>query len=210
MKIAPSILTADFTNLEKELKSISNADYIHIDIMDGNFVPNISFGPAINNQIANISSVKLDVHLMVLDPVKWIEQFSHENVEYITVHYESNDFTSALELIKANNKKLGLSIKPETSVESIKPYLKDLDLVLVMSVEPGFGGQKFMPEMLDKVRYLKELRTKHNYRYIIEIDGGINNQTYLDAKEAGVDLSVVGSYIFNQKDRKKVIDDLRK
>ena len=210
MKIAPSVLTADFTNLESELKSIDNADFIHIDIMDGNFVPNISFGPAINRQIAEKSTVKLDVHLMVLDPIKWIDEFSHENVEYITVHYESNDFIKAIDLIRKNNKKVGITIKPNTPVSSIEPYLNVVDLVLIMSVEPGFGGQKFMPEMLDKVRLLKKLREDNNYNYIIEIDGGINKDTYLSAKEAGVDLAVVGSYLFNQKDRKATIDNLRK
>lgn len=210
MKIAPSVLTADFTNLESELKSIDNADFIHIDIMDGNFVPNISFGPAINRQIAEKSTVKLDVHLMVLDPIKWIDEFSHENVEYITVHYESNDFIKAIDLIRKNNKKVGITIKPNTPVSSIEPYLNAVDLVLIMSVEPGFGGQKFMPEMLDKVRLLKKLREDNNYNYIIEIDGGINKDTYLSAKEAGVDLAVVGSYLFNQKDRKATIDNLRK
>lgn len=209
MKIAPSVLTADFTNLKNELDSINKADYIHIDIMDGNFVPNISFGPAINKQIANNTKIPLDVHLMVLNPLDWIAQFAIEQVEYITVHYESNKFEEALKEIKKHGKKIGITIKPETKVDAIKPYLKDADLVLVMSVEPGFGGQSFMPEMLEKVRELKTLRTTNNYDYIIEIDGGINNETIKLAKDAGVDISVVGSYVFNQKNRNETIDSLK-
>jgi ribulose-phosphate 3-epimerase len=209
MKIAPSILTADFTDLKNEIKSISNADLIHIDIMDGNFVPNISFGPAINKQIAKISNIDLDVHLMVSNPLMWIDEFSLENVKYITVHYESQNFLESIKRIKENKKLVGITIKPKTKVNSILDVLKLADLVLVMSVEPGFGGQKFMPEMLDKVRELKRLREENNYNYQIEIDGGINNETIKLAKEAGVDISVVGSYLFNQTDRNKVIDNLK-
>lgn len=209
MKIAPSILTADFTDLKNEIKSISNADLIHIDIMDGNFVPNISFGPAINKQIAKISNIDLDVHLMVTNPLMWIDEFSLENVKYITVHYESQNFLESIKRIKENKKLVGITIKPKTKVSSILDVLKLADLVLVMSVEPGFGGQKFMPEMLDKVRELKRLREENNYNYQIEIDGGINNETIKLAKEAGVDISVVGSYLFNQTDRNKVIDNLK-
>lgn len=209
MKIAPSILTADFTDLKNEIKSISNADLIHIDIMDGNFVPNISFGPAINKQIAKISNIDLDVHLMVTNPLMWIDEFSLENVKYITVHYESQNFLESVKRIKENKKLVGITIKPKTKVNSILDVLKLADLVLVMSVEPGFGGQKFMPEMLDKVRELKRLREENNYNYQIEIDGGINNETIKLAKEAGVDISVVGSYLFNQTDRNKVIDNLK-
>lgn len=209
MKIAPSVLTADFTNLENDLKSISSADYIHIDIMDGNFVPNISFGPAITNQISKISNVKLDVHLMVEKPSFWIDKFALDNVEYITVHYETCDYLEAIELIKKHNKKVGLTIKPKTSVNDIIDDLESVDLVLIMSVEPGFGGQSFMPEMLEKVRQLVELRTKLNLDFVIEIDGGINNETIKLAKQAGVDIAVVGSYLFNQSDRNKTIQELK-
>lgn len=209
MKIAPSVLPADFTNLKAEIDSISEADYIHIDIMDGNFVPNISFGPNINKQIASITDVPLDVHLMVLDPVKWIKQFSIKQVSYITVHYEANDFEKALDKIRYYGKKTGLSIKPETKVSEIKSYLKDLDMVLVMSVEPGFGGQKFMPESLEKVKELVEIRREQNLDFVIEIDGGMNKETLPLAKSAGVDLAVIGSYLFAQTDRNQTMKKFR-
>lgn len=209
MKIAPSILTADFTKLSEEIKSISSADYIHIDVMDGNFVPNISFGPLINQQIAKISEIPLDVHLMVLDPIKWIDEFSVNNVEYITIHYEANNFLDAIDKIINNNKKVGLSVKPATQIEAIYPYINKLDLVLIMSVEPGFGGQKFMEEQLEKVRKLVEYRASNNLNFKIEIDGGVNKETYKKCREAGVDIAVAGSYIFNAKDRLKTISEMR-
>jgi len=209
MKIAPSVLTANFLKLEEEIKTISHADYIHIDIMDGNFVPNISFGPAICKQISNISKINLDVHLMVLDPLKWIDQFSFTNVEYITVHYEAYNFTRAMNKIRLNGKKIGLSIKPSTKIKEIEEFLHNVDLVLVMSVEPGFGGQKFMENSLKKVEKLVELRKKHNYNFLIEIDGGINDKTAVSAKNAGVDIAVIGSYLFNLKERNDEILKLR-
>ena|SRR5690554_1109997 len=209
MKIAPSVLTANFTKLAEEIKSIESADLIHIDIMDGNFVPNISFGPAITKQINDLTNINLDVHLMVLNPLDWVEKFAFDKVEYITVHYESNNFLEAINKIKTLNKKVGITIKPNTKVSEIKDYLKLADLVLIMSVEPGFGGQKFIPSSLDKVKELVELRTNNNYNYLIEIDGGVNKETAPLVKEAGVDISVVGSYLFNQKDRKKTMEDLR-
>ena len=209
MKIAPSVLTANFTKLAEEIKSIESADLIHIDIMDGNFVPNISFVPAITKQINDLTNINLDVHLMVLNPLDWVEKFAFDKVEYITVHYESNNFLEAINKIKTLNKKVGITIKPNTKVSEIKDYLKIVDLVLIMSVEPGFGGQKFITSSLNKVKELVDLRIKNNYNYVIEIDGGVNGETASLVKEAGVDIAVVGSYLFNQENRKKTMEDLR-
>lgn len=209
MKIAPSVLNADFTNLKKDLDSISSADYIHIDVMDGNFVPNISFGPDITKQIAESTNVPLDVHLMVLDPLKWIDEFSLSNVEYITVHYEANNYKEAMNKIKANNKKVGLSIKPETNVSEIIDELKNVDLLLVMSVEPGFGGQKLIKSSLDKIRELVRLRDELKLNFLIEIDGGVNKDTIDEVRDTEVDIAVVGSYLFNQNNRNEIMKKLR-
>lgn len=209
MKISPSILNADFLNLKKEIKSINNCDYIHLDIMDGNFVPNISFGPDICKQVRKETDIFFDTHLMVNEPLKWIEKFNIKNTRFITVHFESKGYSEALNKINELGIKKGLSIKPKTKVSEIKNLLKDLDLVLVMSVEPGFGGQKFMVQSLDKIKELKKLREKYNYKYLIEVDGGINNETIKLVKEAGADMVVVGSYLFKQKNRKKLIKLLR-
>lgn len=209
MLVAPSILTADFSKLKEELKSINNADYIHIDIMDGHFVPNISFGPYITSIIAETCDKPLDTHLMVTNPVDWIEKFAVKNTKYITVHYESNDYLKAIELIKKANIKSGISIKPKTKVNEIKHLLPMIDLVLIMSVEPGFGGQAFMPNALDKIKQLVQIRKELNLDFIIEVDGGINEQTIDLVKDAGVDMVVAGSYIFNKDNRRKIIKELK-
>jgi ribulose-phosphate 3-epimerase len=209
MKIAPSVLTADFTNLKEELSSIDNADLIHLDIMDGHFVPNISFGPFISKQIEKNTHLPLDVHLMVTDPLKWIDDFSFDQTKYITIHAEANHVSEAISLIRKNNIHVGLSIKPKTHIRALIPYLNEVNLILIMTVEPGFGGQTFMYEMLDKVKELVKIRKENKLNFLIEVDGGINSETILNCKDALVDICVVGSYIFNSNNRKKVIDDLR-
>lgn len=209
MLVAPSILTANFAKLKKQLKKISSADYVHIDIMDGHFVPNISFGPSITEKISKVAHPKLDVHLMVTDPLDWIDKFSFKHVEFITVHVESNHYYKAMDRIRENGKKVGISIKPYTPLDEIIGLLDQVDLVLVMTVEPGFGGQKFMPDMLEKVKMLKSFKEKNNVDFLIEVDGGINQQTIDVCKEAGVDMVVAGSYVFNALDKKKAIDSLR-
>lgn len=210
MKISPSILTANFVNLNQELKSIEKADYLHLDIMDGHFVPNISFGPFISSVIQKHTNLKLDTHLMVTDPLFWLDKFNLPNTEFITVHYEANKLEETLDKIHELNLKAGISFKPNTKVNQIKSYLSKVDLVLVMSVEPGFGGQKFMENSLDKIKELAKLRKDYNYNFLIEVDGGINQETAKLCKEAGADILVVGSYLFNSLDRENLIIKMQK
>lgn len=209
MKIAPSILTANFLNLNQEIDSIQSADLIHLDIMDGHFVPNMSFGPAISKQISKISQIPLDVHLMVTDPLFWVPKFAFPNTKYITIHVESNDIEKAILEIKKHHIGLGLCIKPKTSIASILPFIDDAKLILVMTVEPGFGGQSFMIEMMKKVDELILLRHERNLDFEIQVDGGINLETVKIAKEHHVDIVVAGSYIFDLQDREKGIESLR-
>lgn len=210
MKVAPSILTADFLTLKQELKSIETADRFHIDIMDGNFVPNISFGPYITKLANNSTTVPLDIHLMVDWPDFWIDKFNLSNTYNITFHYEAkSDISKTIAKIKETGKKVGISIKPKTEVSEIHALLKGIDLVLVMSVEPGFGGQKFIESALDKIKELKTYREKHGLNFEIEVDGGVDSSNIEKIKEAGADIAVAGSYIFNQTDRKAAIDSLK-
>lgn len=210
MKISPSILTADFTNLNQELKSIEIADYLHLDIMDGHFVPNISFGPFISSVIQKNTNLKLDTHLMVTDPFLWIEKFNLPNTEFITVHYEANLLDKSINKIHELGLKAGISIKPRTEVKEILNYLKTIDLILVMSVEPGFGGQKFLANAIEKIQQLDQIRKDKNLNFLIEVDGGINEETAELCKIAGADILVVGSYLFNSNNRRKLIKKLQK
>lgn len=209
MFIAPSILTADFNQLATEIESVKSADFLHLDVMDGHFVPNISFGSHVLSGLKKISKVPLDTHLMLSNPLDYIDQFVEIGSSYITVHVEANKVQESINRIKASGIKAGITLKPKTKVETLYPYLDQVDLVLIMSVEPGFGGQKFMVDQLEKVKTLVELRKIYGYHYMIEIDGGINGDTAKLAKAAGVDIAVVGSFIFNAKDREAVIGSLR-
>ena len=211
-KIAPSILSADFARLGEDVKDICNrgADYVHIDVMDGLFVPNISFGAPIMKSLNGIATVPYDVHLMIVDPDRYIENFITDNTEFITVHYEAcDDIGYTIRHIKEAGAKAGVSIKPGTDPEVLDEYLNDIDLILVMSVEPGFGGQKFMDSSLPKIAYYKKKREELGLDYVIEVDGGVGAANAYLVKDAGADLIVAGSAVFKAEDRTAVINAIK-
>jgi len=201
IKISPSILSADFSNLGKEIQNLerAKADLIHIDVMDGHFVPNITIGPEVINKLRKYTSLPFDVHLMISPVHDFIKNFADAGADIITIHPEAtNDLVSSIKKIKSYNKKVGVSLNPETSVDKALPILSMIDLVLIMSVNPGFGGQKFMEETLEKVKVLrKEIDTK-KFKTQIEIDGGINFKNAKMAKKAGVNILVSGTTIFKE------------
>lgn len=209
MKVSPSVLSADFRHLDHAVKQLESADYIHLDIMDGHFVPNISFGPDISKQIHDCSSLDMDVHLMVTKPLKWIHKFAFQKTKFITVHVEAEDVYKALGAIAMHSIGRGISLRPHTDIEALLPYLDQVELVLVMTVEPGFGGQSFMPNMLEKVKRLVEIRKEKGYQYVIEVDGGITDEHIKACKEVGVDIVVSGSYIVTSNDPEARIKSLR-
>lgn len=212
VKIAPSILSADFAKLGEEIKEVelAGADYIHVDVMDGHFVPNITIGPLIVDAIKPITDLPLDVHLMIENPDHYIEAFAKAGAAIITVHEEAAvHLHRTIHLIKSYGVKAGVSINPATPVAMIEPILGEIDLALVMTVNPGFGGQSFIHEAVDKIARLDDLRKQHNYTYEIEIDGGVNSKTAKICTEAGADVLVAGSAIFNKEDRKKALKVIR-
>jgi ribulose-phosphate 3-epimerase len=201
IKISPSILSADFSKLGSEIQNLekAKADLIHIDVMDGHFVPNITIGPEVINKLRKYTSLPFDVHLMISPVHDFIKNFAEAGADIITIHPEAtNNLVSSIQKIKSFNKKVGVSLNPETSVKKVLPVLKLIDLVLVMSVNPGFGGQKFIKDTLEKVKILrKEIDTK-KLKTQIEIDGGINFENAIMAKKAGVDILVSGTTIFKE------------
>ena len=214
IQISPSILSADFSQLGEEIKKLeeSGADMIHVDVMDGHFVPNLTIGPSVIKSLKKNCSIPFDVHLMISPVHKYIEAYSDAGADIITIHPEATDDLSAsIKKIKNLGKKVGVSLNPETKVSVIKDYLNQINLVLIMSVNPGFGGQKFMPEVLDKIKDLKKLQIKQNLNFDIEIDGGINFENSKTAVDAGANILVSGTTIFksNNGDIKKNIELLK-
>ncbi|OCA85490.1 ribulose-phosphate 3-epimerase [Bacillus sp. FJAT-27225] len=212
VKIAPSILSADFSRLGEEIKDVERggADYIHIDVMDGHFVPNITIGPLIVEAVRPVTELPLDVHLMIENPDQYIEAFAKAGADYITVHVEaSRHLHRTIHLIKSFDVKAGVVLNPATPVDSIKHVIEDIDMVLLMSVNPGFGGQKFIHGVLPKIREVKELAFSFGKNVEIEIDGGVNAETARLCVEAGATVLVAGSAIYNENDRAKAIAAIR-
>ena len=215
VKIAPSILSADFNKLEEEIHKVQDAgaEFLHFDVMDGHFVPNISFGIPVLKNIAHSHHMVNDVHIMISNPKKYAPEFIKSGAEYLTFHYEAvktdKEVEEIIDLIHSLGGKAGLSIKPKTSVEAIDKFLPKLDLVLVMSVEPGFGGQSFIPSALDKIKYLRNMIDVCKYNCLVEVDGGINAETGKLCKDAGADVLVAGSYLFGHDDLKERMESLR-
>lgn len=214
VKVSPSLLSANFAIIKEEMEQIekAGADWLHYDVMDGHFVPNISFGYSILNDVNKVTDLFIDVHLMISDPFKYVDNFIKAGADLVTFHYESvkeDEIINLVNHIKNQGVQVGITIKPATPIDVLEPFLKYLDLVLVMSVEPGFGGQKFNPNSLDKIKKLAKIKKEWGYNYLIEVDGGINQETGLLCKQAGVDVLVAGSYIFGSDNYQKKIESLK-
>jgi ribulose-phosphate 3-epimerase len=213
MKIAPSILSADFAELGNEIKDVEKggADYIHVDVMDGHFVPNITLGPMIVKAIRPLTTLPLDVHLMIENPGQYIEAFADAGADYLTVHVEADPHLHrTIQMIKSKGVKAGVVLNPATPAEMIKPILQDVDMVLLMTVNPGFGGQSFIPSVVPKIKQIREWANEVNPALEIEVDGGINPETAAICAEAGADVFVAGSAIYNRSDRGAAIEELKR
>ena len=211
--IAPSILSADFSRLGEEVKNViaAGADWVHVDVMDGHFVPNITIGPLVVQALSNLKlGVPLDVHLMIEEPERYITEFAKAGADYLTVHVEaSTHLHRNLQQIRAAGVKSGVVLNPHTPVDSLRHVLGLTDLVLLMSVNPGFGGQAFIPEVLEKCRELTEMRRRGNHSFLIEVDGGVNDKTAAELIKAGADVLVAGSYVFGAADYGQAIRNLK-
>ncbi len=209
-KIAPSILSADFANLERDIHDIkkNGADWVHVDVMDGIFVPNISIGIPVVQAIRPVTDLPLDVHLMIDRPIRYVEQFVKAGADWLTIHVEADqpqNTLEALDKIHALGCKAAISLKPKTPAEAAIPYLAECDMILVMTVEPGFGGQKFMADMMPKIRRLREMLDEVNPSCLIEVDGGVDANTCSICKESGAEVLVTGSAYFNAADRRAFV-----
>lgn len=203
VKIAPSILSADFANLERDIQKISTADYVHVDVMDGMFVPNITIGIPVVKCIRPTTALPLDVHLMIVEPVRYVEQFCDAGADLVTVHVESDteeNIHAAIDKIHAKGKKAGIVLKPGTPAEAALPYLSKVELILVMTVEPGFGGQKFMADMMPKVSALRKWIDEKNPGCELEVDGGVDPETCKTCIAAGANVLVAGSAVYKAED----------
>ncbi len=213
MIVAPSILSADFSRLGDQLKEVenSNAEWIHFDVFDGHFVPNISFGTDVLKAVKKSTSMYVDVHLVISDPEYYSDIFMDAGADGITFHLDAvNNIEKSLALIKkikSRGKKVGITLYPEVDVHEYLPYLDEVDLALVMSIKPGFGGQPFREDAIERIKWLDDLRKKHNYHYLIQVDGGINGETGKRCAEAGADVLVAGSYVF-KNDIAEAVDSL--
>ncbi|MBS4207667.1 ribulose-phosphate 3-epimerase [Bacillus sp. FJAT-50079] len=213
MKIAPSILAADFSKLADEIKEVeaAGADLIHIDVMDGHFVPNISFGSLIVEAVRKVTDLPLDVHLMIEEPARYIEEFVNAGADYVTVHVEADPHVHrTIQEIRRLGAKPGVVLNPATSVSTIEHIIDDIDMVLLMTVNPGFGGQSFIPNVLPKIREVKAMIDRKQLSVDIEVDGGVNSETIRQCMDAGANVFVAGSNIFANEDRKAAIQELRK
>ncbi len=212
IKIAPSILSADFANLQRDIQRISTADYVHVDVMDGIFVPNLSIGIPVVQSIRPVTALPLDVHLMIVQPLRYVERFCDAGADLVTCHVEADtpeNIHLALEKIHAKGKKAGVVLKPNTRAEAVLPFLHASDIILVMTVEPGFGGQKFMPDMMDKVRAIRRYIDAQNPACELEVDGGIDPDTAKIAVKAGANVLVAGSAVYKADDIPARIRQLR-
>ena len=212
-KVAPSILSADFSKLGADVQEICEfgADYIHVDVMDGAFVPNISFGAGVMKSLNNVATIPYDVHLMIEDPDQYIEDFVTPNTEFITVHQEAcRHLDRTIQHIHSTGVKAGAALNPATPIVMVEDVLDKVDMILIMSVNPGFGGQKFIPRALDKIRRLDEIRKANGYDFVIEVDGGVNLQNCEELKSVGTDILVAGSAVFKAESRKEAIAVLGK
>lgn len=212
LKIAPSILAADFSKLAEEVKCLDSlgADYIHIDVMDGHFVPNITLGPGIVKCLRPHTELPFDVHLMIENPDQYIKDFKEAGADIITVHVEAcRHLHRTLQLIKQYEMQCGVVLNPHTPLEMIKHVLQEVDWILIMSVNPGFGGQTFIPDSLNKIATLNQWRQEQNLSYVIEVDGGVNEETARLCEEAGADVVVAGSAVFNAVDRQLAIQKIK-
>ena len=212
IRVAPSILSADFAALAADVRRVekAGADWLHVDVMDGHFVPNLTIGVPVVRALKPKTRLPLDVHLMLTHPLPYIEPFAKAGADWISFHVEcENPVRSVIRAIRKAGARPGLTLKPGTDVRKLKPYLKDLDFVLVMTVEPGFGGQSFMPDMLPKIEALRDWRRQMKLKYLIEVDGGVAADTAAAVKKAGADVLVAGSAIFGQKNYARIIKTLK-